>query len=277
MDYLTVQEIRDEYGERIAEETDRALTRRLDRLSATLEDQLGHAFGRAIVVTSTAADTVQVTATSLVIGGHTFLFATYATLAALVDAANALADTFSLAILPQMAPETPSTLLKVAGAQPCGPAYENRVVLDISALWLKLSGKRESHLFLPLPLGSVSEVIEDAVTLAATDYWAMPGELWLIRKLCSCSTTTCRHPTGRWPDTYPGNITVSYAPRGWNTAPGAIKSALLEAIGSSLNLTGLQGESFGDYSWRRGTVRVDTWQELLGGSAIRPYVVRFQP
>lgn len=279
MEYLTVDEIRDEFGDDVGLLTDAQLLRPLDRLSAHLEDNLGHTFGRAATVASSGADTVQVTAAALVVGGDTYLFADYATLGALETAVAAAAGTYSMTLLPQVRPDTPSTLLKAMGPLACGPTYDLRRTLDITALWLKCSGKHESHLFLPLPLRSVTGVEENAIALASTYYWAVPGETWLIRKLCTCDTTTCRHPRGKWSAMYPGNIEVTYVPSWWNTAPGPVKAALLEAFGTQSGVGGgaLESESFGEYSYRRSTARQDTWQESLGGVALRPYVVRSLP
>ena len=275
-EYLTVTDVRDEFGDDVASLTDAQIQKKIDRLAAQLEDQLGHTFGRALTATTTGSDSVQVTATALVIGGATYLFATYTTLGALLTAVNAAGDSYRLALLPRVAPDTPSTLLAARASVAIGA----RAILCLSAYWLRLSGDGRSHLFLPLPVGSVTEVTENLTTLAATDYWAIPGESWLIRKLCTCSSSTCQHPRGSWSLRYPGNITVTYVPSWWiGGAPAALGAVLLEAMESGLALGPMQSESFGEYSYTRGKVRAsaDVRAILGGSSAVRQYAIRWAP
>lgn len=275
-EYITVADVRAEYGDDVADMTDSAIQRKLDRLVGYLEDQLGHTFGRALIARSTGSDVVSVSATALTIGGDAYLFATYPTLQELVVAVNAAGDTYSLQLLPHVRNNTPSTLLKAFSGASCGPDYEDRVVLCIEALFCHLTGKRESHLFLPLPLASVTTVIQDLITLTTADYYATPGDAWLIRKSCGC-VCECGHAYGKWSAAYPGNIGVVYVPAYWGHAPAALQAELLEAFSAQSGLAPFERESFGDYSYSRGTAKVSTWQEILGGGSARMYAVKFQP
>jgi hypothetical protein len=277
--YLTIDDVRDEFGDDVDSMTDAQIQRRIDRMVAFLEGELGHTFGRALIARSSVAETVQVTATGVVIGGDTYLFATYVTLGALVAAINGAADTYRVELLSAVAPDTPSDLLSLLAATACGPDAEDRVVLCLSALWVRLSGDGSSELFVPLPVGSVTEVVENNVTLDDTAYWAVPGESWLTRKLCGCADVgSCVHPTGRWSNRYPGNITVTYVPGWWIGGPPAtLQATLLEAFESASGLGPLEAESFGEYSYRRGSRQVESWREVLGGVAVRQYVIRWAP
>jgi hypothetical protein len=282
LEYLTLADVRAEYGEDVAAFSDAQLQRRIDRLVADLEAKIGHTFGRALIARSTATENVQVTDTVLTIGGHSFDFVTYTTLYDLVAAVNTAGHAFSLELLAGVRPDTPSTLLSIHAATPCGPDAEDRAVLCLDALYCKLSGDRTSHLWLPLPLQAVTEVIESGVTLTATAYWAVPGDSWLIRKACACvcASEICGHPRGRWLASYPGNIEVTYVPQWWGRVPADLQGVLLDAFGAKLGGGGagdLIAENFGEYSYRRGTARVDTWDEILGGAQVRRYATKFQP
>ena len=265
MDYLTVAEVRDELGDLVESMTDSAIRRRLDRLSAYMEQNLGHAFGRCLVVRSAAEDTVSVTSEALIVGGDTYTFADYATLAALVDAANAAGAAYSLSLLSVVAPDTPSTLLKSTGATACGPAYADRVVLDLEALWVKTSGDGTPFLFLPLPVREIVQVVEDGVTLDASVYQSEPAAPWLERKIGSWSTRSV------------GNIQVTYKPPWWGIAPPAIAQLLLDAFQVVAGLTPVTAERFGDYSYQRQVPQARRWEDILAGRELRPYTVRFHP
>lgn len=276
-EWVTVDNVREEFGADVASQSDAQILRKLDRLAASLTEALGHGFGRALLATSTAADGVAVTATVLSIGGVDYAFATYPTLGSLVTAVNAAGGSYSIELWPTVNANTPSTLLALKSVAACGPTYDHRQVLCMTGLWVQASGDYTSHLFLPLSLTSVSAVTEDAAALLATYYWAVPGDTWLIRKACSCITNACRHPSGRWPATYPGNLTVSYVPQNWGNFPGSLRQILLDGFATQGGLTAVQSESFGEYSYSRGAARVDTWQDTLSGSGVRRYATRFQP
>lgn len=265
MDYLSVAEVRDELGDLVEAMTDTAIRRRLDRLSAYMEDALGHAFGRALVVSSTAGDTVSVTDEALILGGDTYAFADHATLAALVDAANAAGASYSLSLLSVVAPDTPSALLKPTGATACGPTYADRVVLDLQAHWVRLTGDGTPFLFLPLPVREVVQVMEDGVALDSSVYQVDPAAPWLERKV------------GRWSTRSAGNIEVTYKPPWWGTAPPVVAQVLLEAFQAATGLTPITAERFGDYSYQRKTPEARRWEDVLTGRALRPYTVRFHP
>jgi len=129
---------------------------------------------------------------------------------------------------------------------------------------------------LPLALNSVSAVVEDLVALATTDYWAIPGDAWLIRKACGCNTT-CVHARGRWSAAYPGNIAVSFVPSFWGRVPGSLSGLLLEAFSARTGLAPFNSETFGDYSYKRPAAPVAGWNDILGSGALRQYATRFQP
>lgn len=278
-EYLTVDDVQLEFGDDVTDLTDAQIQTRIDRLVAQLEGMLGHTFGRAIIARSTATQTVQVTATAVIIGGDTYLFAAYATLGALVTAVNGAGESYRMELLPQVDGSTPSTLLAVMAATTCGPNANNRAVLCISALWLRLSGDGQSHLFLPYPLGSVTTVEENAAVLANTYYWATPGESWIVRKYCDCLSGSCQHPRGHWSRRYPGNIEVTYVPQWWiGGPPASLQAALLEAFGSQAGVgsAGMESESFGEYSYRRARAPVHSAQDILGNAA-RMYQRRYHP
>lgn len=276
-EYLTVAEVRAEFGDDVAEMTDVQLQRRIDGLVSVLEDNLGHTFGRALVVSSGAADTVAVTADMVIFNGVSgFAFADYTTLGELAAAINAAGAGYEADLLPQVSPATPSNLLGLRGDAACGPDYDDRAVLCLSALYVSCHGDGTSHLFLPLPVQSVLEVLENGT--ATTAFWSRAGEPWLVKRLCACpAVSSCRHPRGRWSNAYPANILVTYVPQGWGRPPAALKRALLEAFEGQAAIGGaLQSESFGgaySYSQRAG-LRQGTWQDALGGAAVRAYAVR---
>ena len=277
-EYLTVAEVRSEFGDDVAEMSDAQIQRRIDDLAALLEDNLGHSFGRALVVSSGAADTVAVTADMVIFNGVSgFAFADYTTLGELAAAINAAGAGYEADLLPQVSPATPSNLLGLRGDAACGPDYDDRAVLCLSALYVSCHGDGTSHLFLPLPVGRVVQVLENGS--ATTAYWSRAGEPWLIKKACGCSgDSSCNHARGRWSGAYPANVLVTYVPASWSgRPPAALKRALLEAFEGQAAIGGaLQSESFGgaySYSQRAG-LRQGTWQDALGGAAVRAYAVR---
>lgn len=277
LEYLSVADVRTEFGDDVAEMTDAQIQRRIDRLAASLEETLGHTFGRAMVARSTASHTVQVTATALIFNATSYLFADNPTLWDLCQSVEAAGQAYSLEILPQIDPATPSTLLKTMGPAVCGPNLENRAVLCISAMYVKLTGSGNSHAFLPLPLTAVASITENGLTLTASDYWAVPGELWLTRKLCGCATNGCRHPHGRWSNAYPGNLAVTYVPRFWGRVPQVLTGPMLDAFKLEAGFGLLESESFGEYSYRKAAKTMTTPWEALSGGQTRMYSVSFHP
>lgn len=279
--YATIAQIQSAYGEDVADWTDGQIQLRIDQMASELEDQLGHTFGRAVMATSTTTDTVQVTALGVVIGGDTYLFADYATLGALVAAVNLAGESYSLELLPQINPSTPSTLLSVAGAATCGPDYEDRVILCISDLWIQTSGGG-SKVFLPLPIYSMTTVEENGTEVTSSYMWALAGETWITRKCCACSNS-CVHPAGRWSMRYPGNIEITYVPVAWGKPPASLKSALVQAFGMRWNVgdENIKSESFGGaYSYTKssgGTTSAQSWTDVLGGATIRRWAIQYQP
>lgn len=277
LEYLTVADLRAEFGDALAADSDAALQKRLDMVCGQLETLLGHTFGRGLIAQSTATENVEVSADHLVIGGHMFSFVTYPTLSELVSAVNASGHGFSLTLLPKVRPDTPSTLLSIHAAHACGPTYDKRVVLCLDALYCKLSGKASTHLFLPLNIASITSVVENAITLATTDYWAVAGENWLIRRACGCTGVCCCGLRSYWSYAYPGNIAVTYGPELWGQPPALLQSVLLEAYAARYDLGAMQSESFGEYKYTRKLGAAQDWKEVLGGSGVRQYCIKFQP
>lgn len=280
--YATIADVQAAYGDDVAEMTDAQIQRRLDALAAELEAALGHTFGRAAIVSSTATSALEVTATGVSLGGDSYLFADYATLGSLAAAINAAGEAYSIDLLPQINPVTPSTYLKTLAATTAGPDYEDRKVLCVSNLVFQATGDNSSTLFLPLPLSSVTVISENGENLETTAYWAVAGEPWVTRKLCACaSTTTCYHPRGRWSRRYPGNIAVAFVPIGWGRAPAVLRGMVVEAFGLQAGVGdgALQSESFGGaYSYSRRTGSVNgTWQDALNGATVRQFAIRFMP
>lgn len=276
MEYLTVEAARSEYGEDVVDKTDAALLRQIDQMSAYLEDQLGHTFGRALIARSIGNDSVEVASDHLAIGGDSYAFADYPTLFALATAVNLAGKDYQLELLPQIRSDTPSTLLKARSLVACGPDYVNRVVLCVSAMYTLRSG-RESHLFLPLALASIVSVTENETALAIADYYAVPGEEWIIRKSCGCDMFTCGHHYGHWSCAYPGNVGVVFLPALWVSVPGSLSAQMLDAFSARAGLAPYQSEQFGDYSYKRLQSVVSTWQTQLGGTSVRRYAVKFHP
>lgn len=280
-EYVTVADLRAEFGDDVAELTDAQIQRKIDSLVALLEENLGHSFGRALLVSSTDADAVIVTSTMLVIGGDAFTFEDYPSLAELAAAANAAGGSYSVEVLPQVNTATPSDLLAQRSSVACGPDYDDRVILCLSAMYVSCHGEGQTHLFLPLPVASMVEVTENGTEIESTGYWVKAGEPWLIKKLCGCSSSTsCYHPRGRWSNAYPANVLVTYVPQWWNKPPATLKRALIEAFETQAGIGGaLQSESFGGaYSYsRRADARRGTWQDALGGASVRQFAIRYMP
>ena len=279
VEYLTVETLRAEFGEDIEEKTDAQLLRRLDWLTVTLEEQLGHAFGRALLLTATGAVSVAVTTTALTLtSGETataYPFTEYQTLGILADAINAsgLATT---ALLKGIAYDTPASLLQARAGVACGPTYDLRQVLTVSAWYLRLTAKRATHLFLPLPAQRIIAVTEDGTALTASGYWAATGRSWLLRRTCGCQAATCAHK-GVWRASYPDNVEVTYLPTHWGVIPASLSQVLLDAFSSASGLTALESETFGKYSYRRAGAPAASWQDILSSGTIRQYAVKFQP
>lgn len=277
-EYLSIADVRAEFGSDVDDLTDAQIQRKIDRLVSIAEDALGHTFGRAIVARSSVAENVAVSATALTVGVGSYTFAAYPTLGELVMAANAAGGTYSLELLPQIDPATPSDLLAVRSASACGPDFEDRAVLCLSALYIKAHGDASSYVFLPLPLSLVTEVLENGTEVESTGYWSRAGENWIIKKLCGCATaSSCYHPRGRWSNSYPGNIEITFIPQWFGRVPASITAALLAAFEGQTNLGPIQSESFGEYSYSRAGRKALSAEEILGGSTLRQYAIRFQP
>lgn len=278
-EYLTPAEVQAEFGEDVADWSADQLQRRIDGLVNYLEEQLGHSFGRAAVVRSTSAGvTVEVSSTAITLGGDIYELATYTTLQSLATAINGAGSAYSMEINPQTRPDTPSALLNELEATACGPDYADRVVLCLSARFERKGGAGKTHVFLDLPLASVSTVTENGTALTSGNYWAIPGSSWLVRRLCSCTDLgDCTHAKKPWSGRYPGNVYVSYVPQWWGRPPASLKALLLEAMGSryAIGEAGIQSESFGGaYSYTRARGQQASWDQILAGGAIRQYAVQ---
>lgn len=277
LEYLTVTDLRAEFGDAVAADSDAVLQKRIDTVVSFLETLLGQTFGRGLIAQSTATENVEVSADHIVLGGHTFSFVTYPTLDELIYAVNTAGHGFSLTRLPQVRADTPSTLLSLHAAHACGPTYDKRVVLCLDALYCKLTGSGNSHAFLPLPISSVSAVTENTLALTTSDYRAVPGECWLTRKTCSCTSFCGCHQYGVWSCAYPGNVEVTYVPNVWGQVPPIVSGQILEAYRARYDLSGLTSESFGEYKYTRSQPKAEPWQNIIGGNGVRQYGVQFQP
>ena len=276
-EYVTVEEIRDEFGQDVAAVSDSSLLRRADRLVDLLEQQLGHTFGRAFLVRSTAEDTVAVTATGILIGGDGYAFDEYDTLGAMASAINGAGKSYAAWLRPECDPNTPSTLLNPVVAGFCGPTYDKRMALCLSSMYLRLSGGASSHIFLPLKLSTVGQVFENELLLSATQYYAVPGDSWLIRRLDNTSGYCIGD--GRWSNRYPGNIQLHYVPQIWagGAIPLALSDAVLTAMRSVHGLQPFESETFGEYSYRRPSLPPREIVDIIGGPQIRPFAIQWQP
>jgi hypothetical protein len=276
-EYTTVEEIRDEFGQDVVSVSDSALLRRADRVIDLLEQQLGHTFGRAFLVRSTGNDTVGVTGTGVLIGGDTYLFADYPTLGALADAINGAGKTYAVYLRSDCNPHTPSALLNPMTAEACGPTYDKRVALCVSAMYLQLSGEGSSHIFLPLKLSSVVSVYENGVLQAADTYYAIPGDSWIVRRSDGCLDDFSGG--SRWSNRYPGNIEVTYVPQLWlgGAIPLALSDIILSAMRSVQGLQPFESETFGEYSYRRPSLSPHEITDIIGGQQIRPFAVKWMP
>ena len=261
MEYITVAELRDEFGDDVAEMSDAAIARIVDRLTSYLEGQLGHTFGRAIIVsTAPSDDTVEVTASKLRVGTVDFPFADYATLWQLVEAVRT-ATAYQVQLLPQIPPSTPSSLLSVLASTPCGPGYADRQVLMLSAMWTQIPNRRQIVLFLPLPIVQVEQVVEGSTILDSTMYSWTAGDSWII---CPRVSSCCLQ------------FAVTFVPSWWGS-PQLLAFAVADAFTDAQGLSPLDSESFGSgYSYRRATSQ-GGWMGSLGGAAVRPYAVRLRP
>ena len=114
-----------EFGEDVAGWTADQLQRRIDGLANFLEGQLGHSFGRAAVVRSTSAGvTVEVSSAAVTIGGDIYELAAYTTLQALAAAVNGAGKAYGMEVNPQVQPDTPITVpLRHAWATPVDLPY----------------------------------------------------------------------------------------------------------------------------------------------------------
>ena len=146
------------------------------------------------------------------------------------------------------------------------------MTLCAQGLYVKATGGT-SHLFLPLPVYSVTAVVESGAAVTAAGYWVQVGQPWLVRKRCSCASD-CTHPRGRWLATYPDNVSVIYKPLWWNTPPMLCGSVMMEAFGAQRELTGLSSESFLSYSYSRSGSPAQRWDEILTRAGLRQYQIQ---
>ena len=276
MEYVTVAEARAELGEALADKSDAAILRMIDRLASVLEDGLGHTFGRALLARSdNPAHTVRVTANALEIGGDAYAFADHMTLGALAAAVTGAGKTYTLEVLPRIDPRTPSTSLAVRAEMICGGGYENRQILDVIHLYVALSGRATPAVYLPLPAYEIVSVTEDGVILSASGYALDETRLVLWRRQCACTTVPCPvHGCKKWSARTPENIIVLYMPRWWRQPPAACASAILEGLTILAGGGPLESETFGPYTYRRSLPAPKSWQQVLTDSALNQYRTR---
>lgn len=270
-EFVTVADVRSRFGDDADELSDVAIRQDLDRMQVAMESALGHGFGRVAWLWSTSTVQVQVTSEKLTIAATDYTFATYTTLGALALAL--VSAGYYMELAPHVRPDTPASLLRTLALTTCGPTADKRVALTSSGLYVRKTGG-ESHLFLPLPVQSVTSVVESGTTLASTTYWTQFGQPWLIRKACACSGDDCTHYRGRWKATYPDNVIVTYVPQWWNQPPSIVASVLLDAFGMARGMNPVSSESFLSYSYSRGAPETRNWEQIVSGASLRPYQVR---
>ncbi len=262
---LTAQEVREAYGELVADKSDAALQRACDRLGDTLAGLLGHGFGAALRLWAEgeADATVEVWGGEVVLGSRTIDLVYFPTLGQLAEVIRAHGYAVDLLV----DPATPSALLRQHGEVVCGPAYDRRVVLWATAHWTRLRPSGQTLLFLPYPLVEVASVTAGGAPVA---YAARPGESWLERRPFGArwDSVACRD----------GDYEVVYTPRYWGSVPAEVTAALLEAFGAQQGVAPLEAENFGGgaYSYRRGGAPAIAWQQTLGNLA-RRYGARYHP
>jgi len=272
-EWVTVAEARSRYGDDIEDITNADLRRELDNMTAAMEDLLGHTFGRAAIMQSSAADTVEVTALALIVGGDTYTLTDYDTLLELEIAVNAGGGDYQMELLAGVRLDMPTSFLREFTATACGPTYDLRQVLSISHTYYKATGG-ESHVFLPLPLYSVNSITESGTVLATTAYWAQVGKSYVIKKYCTCVDDACQHPRGRWKQTYPDNLIIIYRPVYWLNIPASLQAAVLQAYGISRDVGGYTSEKFLSYSYSRQGQPAMTVSQALTQSGIERYQVK---
>jgi len=275
-EWVTVDDVRGELGDDVAGRTNAQILTRVDGLATDLTNSLGHGFGRCLIINSTVAGTVVVTGSELSVGGVNYAFAEYPTLGLLVSAVNSSAGTYDAELWPSIDVNTPSRLLSVQSSIVCGPTYEFRCVLSMSAAWVCAFGNNESHVFLPLPLASVLSVTENGTLLSNTQYRAVTGDRWIVRRSCTC-LNACRH-RGRWSCAYDGNIAVEYVPQVWGgRLPASLHQVLLESFSSREGIASMDSEGFFGFSYTSSRPKTPPWQDVLSSSAVRRYAVRYAP
>ncbi len=134
-------------------------------------------------------------------------------------------------------------------------------------------------MFLPLPLRSVSAVVEDGVTLTTSQYYTPAGKTWLIRKACACATCACGVHAIGWANLTFEGVQIVYRPAWWGLRLPALQTALLEAFKVDLGIapSSLESERFGQYSYSNRAPEALTYRDILGGGMLRAYAVALRP
>jgi hypothetical protein len=274
VEYLTVAEVRDQFATEAAELSDVAVRHTIDQHSEYMEKSLGHAFGRALYVTSGQAYDVEITAQAVVFtlaeATTTYTFVDYPTLGELADAVNDADADYSIQLLGTVDDRTPCTYLKPLAKAACGPTYASRRVADTKYMYYVATGRHTRRVFLPLNIRDIQSVTENGVLLDPTYYSFRRGESWIERGSCYCGS--------HWSAYSQDNIFVGFRPTLWGAAPGVVRAKLLYAFETVNGLDLMQSESFIGYSYTRGSTTPDeTWQAALSGYDLRPYAIQFSP
>jgi len=265
LEYLTVDDLRDEFGEDIEVVSDGSLQRLIDGLTDAVEDKLGHGFGRALRIWSRVDEQLRAYSDRISIGLDGFGYDDYPTLGDLIDVISD--GTREIELLGHTSADQPSDHLKTLESVDIGTSYDKRVTLSLKSWQTTTYGKGETHIFLPLNIREVVEILENGV-LVSSDYYYYTKS-WVVKKRCSgCSGywSPCNCATG--------NIVVDFKPSCWGSIPAVARSYLLDILRERLGTAPMEHESFIDYAYtRHGTgaaaAAEDTTVSL--SSALRRY------
>lgn len=142
--------------------------------------------------------------------------------------------------------------------------YEYRLALCADDYTETADGNGESHLFLRMPIRSVSAVTEDGSSLIEnTNYW-VKNEGWVIR-MGAVGSQYCKYSRGRWSVRSPNNVCIRYVPRWWGIRPAQVLMAIQGLAMLAFTESGFEEERIGDYSYvKNGGSTALMWLSGLG-------------
>lgn len=263
MEYVTVDELRNELGDDLDGVSDEVILSSLDNLSDALENLLGHGFGRVARVWSDQAQQARVSTVGVEIGGDTYLFADYPTIGELEDEVAASGHDYYFQRLPTVSPDLPSNLLKPMALRDVGPGYGYRATIDSVALREVKTGDYKTHLFLMLDIRSITSITENGLVVKATTYDFTRN--YVRRGVCG---NTC---SGVWSGRYMNGIVVIYRPLYWGMIPGEAKRELIKAFKDEKSSGNFSAESFLDYSYRKAETPSSPIITQASASSLRRY------